>query len=63
MTIFRRRRPSQASEKAKTEAAKRELERVRSQWPVVRQLAEALREHHDRNHFSESIANLYRGGR
>lgn len=46
-----------------TEATQRELDRVRAQWPIVRQIAAALREHHERNHFSESIAHIYRGGR
>lgn len=45
-----------------TEETQRELDRVRAQWPLVRQLAQALHEHHERNHFSESIANIYRGG-
>lgn len=45
-----------------TEETQRELDRVRAQWPIVRQLAEVLREHHERNHFSEKIANIYRGG-
>lgn len=39
----------------------RELARVRRQWPVVHELVAAIGKHTDRNHFGESIANLYRG--
>ena len=57
-----RRRPSPASEKAKTEAAQLELERVRKQWPAVLQYAATLAEHRRRNHFAESINTIFRGG-
>lgn len=39
-----------------------ELERVRGQWPDVHEIVEVLTRHRQRNHFSESIANIYRGG-
>lgn len=43
------------------QATERELERVRRQWPLVHELVGALRAHTERNHFSESIAHIYRG--
>jgi hypothetical protein len=56
-----RRRPSPApSEKAKAEASKRELERVRNQWPAVLRYAAAIAEHHRRNHFAENINAIFR---
>jgi hypothetical protein len=58
---IRRRRPSPApSEKAKAEGAKRELERVRNQWPAVLRYAAAITEHHRRNHFAENISAIFR---
>jgi hypothetical protein len=56
-------RPSPASGKAEAEAAaRRELDRVRSQWPTVRQYVAALTAHRERNHFAESISTIFRGG-
>lgn len=60
---LRRRRPSAASDRIKTEAAERELERVRGQWPTVLQYAAVMTVHRERNHFSELIAGIYKGGR
>ena len=60
---LRRRRPSPASDRATTAAAKRELERVRSQWPAVLQYAAVLTEHRQRNHFADSINTIFRGGK
>jgi hypothetical protein len=57
-----RRRPSPTAERAKTEAAQRELDRVRGQWPAVLRYAAALTEHQRRNHFAESINTIFRGG-
>ena len=58
---IRRRRPSPAaSDKARTEATKRELDRVRSQWPVVLRYAAAIAEHHRHNHFAENINAIFR---
>ena len=57
-----RRRPSPASDKAAAEAARRELDRVRGQWPIVLQFAAAMTEHQRRNHFADSINTIFRGG-
>jgi hypothetical protein len=60
---FWRRRPSPAaSEKAKADAAKRELERVRGQWPTVLRFAAAFTEHQRENHISEKLNVIFRGG-
>jgi hypothetical protein len=61
--LFRRRRPSPASDRATTEATKRELNRVRGQWPLVLQYAAVLAEHQRRNHFADSINTIFRGGK
>lgn len=60
---LRRHRPSPESDRAAAEAARRELERVRAQWPLVRQYAAAMAEHQRRNHFADSINTIFRGGK
>lgn len=37
-------------------------ERVRAQWPAVRDVSRALTEAADRNHFAEAVRNALRGG-
>jgi hypothetical protein len=34
---------------------------IRGRWPEVREAAASMRRHRERNHFAESIANVYRG--
>lgn len=48
-------------EKEALREARRELERVRDQWPNVHEQAAESRMHKRRNHFGESIAKIYRG--
>jgi hypothetical protein len=43
------------------EDALSDLERVRDRWPAVREAAELMRAHKERNNFAESIASIYRG--
>lgn len=56
---FPRRRYNEARQGL--ERAERELERVRRQWPLVHEAVGLLKAHTERNHFSESIAHIYRG--
>lgn len=47
----------------KLEATRAELDRVQRQWPVIHDVVAMLTRHRERNGFSESIAQIYRGGR
>jgi hypothetical protein len=49
------------AERKALEDALSDLERVRNRWPEVREAAASMRRHKERNHFAESIANVYRG--
>lgn len=49
--------------KEAAERAERELREARQQRSLVRQVAEALRTHRERNHFSEIIAESMRRNR
>lgn len=43
--------------------AERDLERTQEETREVQRLAESLRAIRERNHFAESIAHIYRGGK
>jgi hypothetical protein len=61
MKLRRRRKVHTNGTRAALERDRRELNRVRAQWPKVLQLAAGLEEHVERNHLAEAIASLYRG--
>lgn len=65
--IRRKNTPSEATrarERAEQELdqMRSETEQTRAQTPAFRDLGERLARARERNHFSESIAALYRGG-
>ena len=49
--------------RADLQASRAELQRVRGQWPVIHEVVALLKQHRERNGFSESIAAIYRGGK
>lgn len=55
------RRKSEAREEL--QRAEQELAETRANTPRVQALAESLRELRERNHFGESIAHTFRGGK
>jgi hypothetical protein len=53
--------PERDSEQARIEAEKN-LERVKAQWPEVRDVSAKLRDLSRRNHFGDAIERIMRGG-
>lgn len=56
---WRGRRDDDLRKLAETKA---ELERVQHQWPVIHDVVATLTRHHQRNHISENLNAIFRGG-
>lgn len=62
MSWFRKRPPRSGEGTAAREAAERALAETKSRRHEVTRVAVALRTMRERNHFAETIAELYAGG-
>lgn len=60
--MFNRRRKRLTEERERLARTQREIERVDRQWPTVRELVAAMRQHdHDRDTFADQISGIFRG--
>lgn len=59
----RRARKRLARDLADLEAAERDLRETRERWPVILRAVATVEGHRDRNHISEHLGQIMRGGR